>query len=86
MATASVEKFKSWLTPGLVTCFGMLLWNLFTEIRTDIKTLLAANAETQVRIQALEKRMDGIENVVYAQRMFALKPEEIEVPKRNTRN
>lgn len=83
MAVTPVDKVKSWLTPGLVTCFGVILWNLFTEIRTDIKTLLSANAEVQVRIQALEKRMDGLETVVYAQRVFALKPEEVEIPKRN---
>jgi hypothetical protein len=83
MAVTPVDKVKSWLTPGLVTCFGVILWNLFTEIRTDIKTLLSANAEVQVRIQSLEKRMDGLETVVYAQRVFALKPDEVEIPKRN---
>jgi hypothetical protein len=86
MAVTSVEKVKAWLTPGLITCFGMISWNLITEIRGDVKQLLASNAEVQVRIQSLEKRMDGLENVVYAQRMFALKPKEIEVPKRNNNN
>ena len=81
-----VEKVKSWLTPILITGFSTVLWSLFSEIRSDMKILLAANAEVQIKIQSLEKRMDGLENVVYSQRVYFLKPDEIEVPKRNTRN
>lgn len=86
MVNTPVEKIKSWLTPGLVTCFGMVLWTLFSEIRSDIKTLLSANAETQVKIQSLERRMNSLETVVYSQRVFAIKPEEIEIPKPRTNN
>jgi hypothetical protein len=87
MANTVVEnKIKAYLTPGLITCFGVVSWTLIDEIRTDVKSLLAANAEVQVKIQNLEKRMDGLENVVYySQRLFATKPEEIDVPKRNQR-
>lgn len=87
MANTVVEsKIKAYLTPGLITCFGMISWTLIDEIRTDVKSLLAANVEVQVKIQNLEKRMDGIESVVYySQRLFATKPEEIDVPKRDKR-
>jgi hypothetical protein len=87
MANTVVEnKIRAYLTPGLITCFGIVSWTLIDEIRTDVKSLLAANAEVQVKIQNLEKRMDGLENVVYySQRLFAIKPEEIDVPKRNER-
>jgi hypothetical protein len=87
MANTVVEnKIKAYLTPGLITCFGVVSWTLIDEIRTDVKSLLAANAEVQVKIQNLEKRMDGLENVVYySQRLFAIKPEEIDVPKRDQR-
>lgn len=84
MAVAPVEKVKAWLTPTLMTCFGMLMWSLISEIRTDVKALLAANAEVQIKIQNLERRMEGAEDVIYSQRVFAIKPEDIEVPKRNT--
>ena len=84
MNAPSIEKVKAWLTPLLITGFGSVLWSLFTEIRSDIKILLSANAEVQVRISSLERRLDGLENVVYSQRTFALKPEDIEVPKRPT--
>lgn len=82
MAVSSVEKVKAWITPTLMTCFGMLMWSLISEIRTDVKALLAANAEVQIRIQNLERRMDGVEDVIYSQRMYAIKPDEVEIPKR----
>ena len=79
-----VEKVKSWLTPILITGFSTVLWSLFSEIRSDMKVLLAANAEVQTKIQSLEKRMDGLEAVVYSQRVYFLKPDDVEIPKRNT--
>ena len=82
MAVSPVEKVKAWITPILMTCFGMIMWSLISEIRTDVKALLAANAEVQIRIQNLERRMDGVEDVIYSQRVFAIKPDEIEIPKR----
>lgn len=75
------SRIKAYLTPILITCFGAISWSLISEIRTDIKALLAANAQTQVKIQQLEKRLDGVENILYSQRLF-IKPDEIEVPKR----
>jgi hypothetical protein len=76
------SRIKAYLTPILITCFGAISWSLISEIRTDVKLLLEANAQTQVKIQQLEKRLDGVENVLYSQRMFALKPDEVEVPRR----
>jgi len=76
------SRIKAYLTPILITCFGAISWSLISEIRTDVKLLLEANAQTQVKIQQLEKRLDGVENILYSQRVFALKPDEIEVPKR----
>ena len=76
------SRIKAYLTPILITCFGAISWSLISEIRSDVKLLLEANAQTQVKIQQLEKRLDGVEHVLYSQRLFALKPDEIEVPKR----
>jgi len=76
------SRIKAYLTPILITCFGAISWSLISEIRTDIKALLEANAQTQVKIQQLEKRLDGVETILYSQRFF-IKPDEIEIPKRN---
>lgn len=81
MAASFDEKIKAWLSPGLITIFGMISWTLINEIRTDVKALLASNAEVKVRIQNLERRMDGVEDVIYSQRLVAILPKEQVVPK-----
>ena len=83
MAIPVETRIKSWITPSLITCFGALCWSLLDEMRADVKALLESNAQVQVRIQSLERRIDGLEGVIYPQRVYALKPEEIDVPKKN---
>ena len=73
------EKVKAWLTPMLITGFGVMSWSLISEIRSDVKSLLSATAQMQIKIEMLEKRMDGVENTVYNQ-TFAVLPKEIKVP------
>lgn len=82
MADIIESKIKAYLTPILITCFGAVSWSLISEIRTDVKLLLEANAQTQVKMQQLEKRLDGLEHAFYSQRWFALKPDDIELPKK----
>lgn len=73
MALSVEERIKAWITPSLITCFGIISWNLINEIRSDVKALLEANAGTQVKIQNLEKRIDGIETLIYSQQIIAIK-------------
>lgn len=73
------EKVKAWLSPMLITGFGMMSWSLISEIRSDVKSLLSATAQMQIKIEMLEKRMDGVENIVYSQ-TFAILPKETKVP------
>jgi len=82
MAVSFDEKIKAWLSPGLITIFGMISWTLINEIRTDVKALLASNAEVKVKIQNLERRMDGVESMIYSERLAAILPKETQVPKR----
>ena len=82
MADTFESKIKAWLTPGLISCFGIVSWNLISEIRTDVKALLASNAQVQVKIENLERRLDGGENVIYSQRIVAVLPKETELPKK----
>jgi len=73
------EKVKAWLTPMLITGFGVMSWSLISEIRSDVKSLLSATTQMQIKIEMLEKRMDGVENIVYNQ-TFAILPKETKVP------
>jgi hypothetical protein len=82
MANNFDEKIKAWLTPGLITVFGVFSWNLITEIRSDVKILLKSSAQTEIKIEDLSRRMTNAESVLYSEKLFATKPEEIEIPKR----
>lgn len=82
MADTFESKIKAWLTPGLISCFGIVSWNLINEIRTDVKALLASNAQVQVKIENLERRLNGVEDVIYSQRIVAVLPKETELPKK----
>lgn len=82
MANSFEQKVKAWITPGLITAFGVLSWSLISEIRSDVKMLLNNDAQTRVRLDALELRMQKTEAVLYSDRLFAIKPEEIELPKK----
>lgn len=71
-------RLKAYLTPLLITGFSIVMWSLINEIRNDVKNLLAANAETQTKMSAIERRLESAEKVIFSQRVFAIKPEEDE--------
>jgi hypothetical protein len=81
----SLERVKAWLTPIIITAFGVVFWGLISEIRSDVKSLLRTTAQSDVRIENLERRIDKVEAIVTGSALFATKPEEIEIPKRATR-
>lgn len=78
MANSTEEKIKAYLTPILISCFGVISWSVITEIRADVKALLQANAQMGVRVGELERRMTNVEYSL-TDRLFAIKPKEIKV-------
>ena len=78
----NLEKVKSWLSPMIVSGFGFVLWSLLSEIRSDVKVLLQAEAATTIKIENLERRVTATEVLITQNRLFAIKPEEIELPKK----
>lgn len=78
----SLDKVKGWLSPMVVSGFGLVLWSLLSEIRSDVKVLLQAEAATNIKIENLERRVTATEVLITENRLFAIKPEEIEVPKK----
>jgi|NOAtaT_6_FD_contig_123_72148_length_1691_multi_2_in_0_out_0_1 hypothetical protein len=82
----SLDRVKSWLSPMIISGFGFVLWSLLQEIRSDVKVLLQAEAATNIKIENLERRMTVTESMLAQNRLFAIKPEEIEIPKANRTN
>ena len=53
-----VSAVKQWLTPGLISIVGMMVWSQLSELRTDVKTLLINQGVTQTRITILERDVE----------------------------
>lgn len=67
----------------IVSGFGFVLWSLLQEIRSDVKVLLQAEAATNIKIENLERRVSATEAFMAQNRLFAIKPDEIELPKKH---
>jgi hypothetical protein len=55
---SSVEAFKVWIFPSLVSIVALLIWNDVNEIKSDVKALMAQSNVDKTRI-------DNLERVVY---------------------
>jgi hypothetical protein len=70
----------------IISAFGFVLWSLLSEIRSDVKSLLQAEAATNIKIENLERRVTTTEVMLTQNRLFAIKPEEVEIPKPKKRS
>jgi hypothetical protein len=94
--TSVVDQVKIWVTPGLVSVVGLLMWSTITEIKQDVKTLLKQTAEDHVKIESLQFKVERIETKLWelhqnrvannavtpASQMFYLKPKALQIPVR----
>lgn len=51
------SQFKSWIFPGIVSILGMMIWQDVTEIKADVKALIAQSNVDKTRIDALERQV-----------------------------
>jgi hypothetical protein len=54
----TLEAFKVWTFPTLVSILAMMIWNDVNEIKSDVKVLMAQSNVDKTRI-------DNLERVVY---------------------
>lgn len=59
MKEAPANTLKVWLFPSLVSIIGLLIWNDVTEIKADIKALMAQSNIDKTRIDNLERQVYG---------------------------
>lgn len=91
-----ITRVKEYITPGLITILGVMLWAEISELKRDVKTLLANDAASQMKVNMLEKELDRVRLQVYNNKkplayndpipapwykMIAKKEDEPEVPK-----
>jgi hypothetical protein len=61
-----MSRVKEYITPGLITILGVMLWAEISELKRDVKTLLANDAASKMKVDMLEKEIDRIrENISY---------------------
>lgn len=53
----AVESFKVWVFPSLVSILAMLIWNDVSEIKADVKQLMAQSNIDKTRIDNLERQV-----------------------------
>lgn len=84
--TFMANTLKIYVFPALVTILATLIWRDVTEMRTDVKMLLAQSNIDKTKIETLEKDVKSLEQVVFNKRPIAsigyrhdqyFKPEEI---------
>lgn len=89
----SLQTFKNWIFPGLVSILGVLIWQDVTEIKQDVKALMAQSNIDKTRIDNLERAVfktqitipnppNKLPSQVIYHEMVAIKPENDEEPTR----
>ena len=54
---ASIEAFKVWIFPSLVSIVSLMIWNDVNEIKADVKMLMAQSNIDKTRIDNLERQL-----------------------------
>jgi hypothetical protein len=57
MAESTINQFKTWIFPSLVSILGMMIWNDVNEIKSDVKALMAQSNIDKTRIDNLERQV-----------------------------
>jgi hypothetical protein len=53
----SIQAFKVWIFPTLVSLISLLIWNDVNEIKSDVKSLMAQSNIDKTRIDNLERQV-----------------------------
>jgi len=75
--TSIGNTLKVYLFPTLVTILSMMIWRDVSELRTDVKALLAQSNVDKTKIDALERDVKSLEQTVYMKKPLAKNEEEI---------
>ena len=54
----SVQAVKTWLFPAIVTVLSTIIWMDVTELKNDVKQLLAQSNVDKTRIDNLQRQVD----------------------------
>lgn len=69
--TSVMNGIKVYLFPTLVTILAMMIWRDVTELRSDVKSLLAQSSVDKTKIESLEKDVKMLEQAVFTKKLTA---------------
>ena len=68
---STFNKVKLWIFPSVVTLLAMLIWRDVTEMRNDVKALLAQSSVDKTKIENLERDVRSLEQAVFNKKPIA---------------
>lgn len=63
--SSAISTLKLYLFPSLVTILAMMIWRDVTELRSDVKQLLAESSANKAKVERLEKQVDQLNQSVF---------------------
>jgi hypothetical protein len=63
--SSTLSTLKLYLFPSLVTILAMMIWRDVTELRSDVKQLLAESSANKAKVERLEKQVDQLNQSVF---------------------
>jgi hypothetical protein len=66
-----VTTIKLYIFPALVTVISMLIWRDISELRSDVKALLAQSNIDKTRIDNLTNDVKALETIIYNRKITA---------------
>lgn len=55
MTPSSINNFKAWLFPSVMSCLAAMIWYDVNEVKSDVKMLMAQSNIDKTRIDNLER-------------------------------
>ena len=78
VSKAQIENaFKSYLFPSLISIVSLLIWRDLSELRADVKALLAQSNIDKTRIEQLQRDVEALDQAVFHKKVastFILTP------------
>lgn len=62
---SALNKVKLWVFPSLVTILAMMIWRDVTELKSDVKQLLAESNSNKAKVENLERQVQQLNQAVF---------------------
>lgn len=60
-----INTLKLYIFPSIVTILAMMIWRDVSELRSDVKQLLAESASNKAKVERLERQVDQLNQAVF---------------------